>query len=96
MDRAASGNPLILSPIACLILFVPSLRGTRPQSFRRRYAVAVFVLPLAALALYAIYEAGVPPEDNIRVDLLLIYPVLAIDFLSWPALLVGYLINRGA
>jgi hypothetical protein len=47
-------------------------------------------------SLYAIYEAGIPPEDNIRVDLLLIYPVLAIDFLFWPVLLVRYLINCGA
>ncbi|MGH3147500.1 MAG: hypothetical protein ACRDTR_17015 [Rubrobacter sp.] len=56
--------------------------------------MAVFVLPLAALLLYAIYEAGVPPEDNIRIDLLLIYPVLAVDFLFWIALLVRYLIYR--
>jgi hypothetical protein len=36
------------------------------------------------------------PEDNIRIDLLLIHPVLAIDFLFWPALLVRYLITCGA
>jgi|ERR671911_1562436 NADH:ubiquinone oxidoreductase subunit 3 (subunit A) len=85
---------IIVSPIACLILFVLSLGRSRPQPFRQRCAIAVFVLPLAALALYAIYEAGVPPEDNIRIDLLLIYPVLAIDFLFWPALLIRYLVNR--
>ena len=85
---------IILSPVVCLILFVLSLRRRRPPSFRQRYAVAVFVLPLIALALYVIYEAGIPPEMNIRIDLLLIYPVLAIDFLFWPALLVRYLIQR--
>jgi hypothetical protein len=85
---------LILSPIGCLILFVLSLGGTRSPTFRRRCAVAVFVLPLVVLAFYAIYEAGVPPEINIRVDLLLIYPVLAFDFLFWPALLVRYFIDR--
>jgi hypothetical protein len=87
---------IILSPVACLVLFVLSLRTTRPASFRQRCAVAVFVLPLVALALYAVYESGIPPEVNIRVDLLLIYPVLAIDFLFWPALLARYLIYRRA
>lgn len=85
---------IILSPVACLILFVLSLGRNRPQSFRQKCAVAVFVLPIVALVLYAIYEAGVPTEDNIRIDLLLIYPVLAIDFLFWHALLVRYLVNR--
>ena len=85
---------VILSPIASLILFVLSLRRTMPPAFRQRCAVAVFVVPLIALSLYAIYEAGIPPEMNIRIDLLLIYPVLAIDFLFWPALLVRYLIQR--
>jgi hypothetical protein len=81
---------IILSPVACLILFVLSLGRTRPPSFRQRCAVAVF------LALYAFYESGIPPEVNIRIDLLLIYPALAIDSLFWPALLVRYLIYRRA
>lgn len=85
---------IIVSPVACLVLFVLSLNRTRPQPFGQRCAVAVFVLPLVALVLYAIYEAGVPPEDNIRVDLLLIYPAIVIDFLFWFALLVRYLIQR--
>jgi hypothetical protein len=72
---------IILSPVACLILFLLSLGRTRPPSLRQRCAVAVFALPFVSLALYALYESGIPPEVNIRVDLLLIYPVLAIDFL---------------
>jgi hypothetical protein len=56
--------------------------------------VTTFVPPLAALALYAFYESGIPPEMNIRIDLLLIYPALALDFLFWPALLVRFLILR--
>jgi hypothetical protein len=87
---------IILSPVACLILFVLSLGRTRPPSFRQRCAVAVFLLPLVSLALYAFYESGIPPEVNIRIDLLLIYPALAIDSLFWPALLVRYLIYRRA
>jgi hypothetical protein len=87
---------IILSPVACLILFVLSIRTTRPTSFRQRCAVAVFVLPLVVLALYVPYELGIPPEVNIRIDLLLIYPVLVIDFLFWPALLARSLIQRRA
>ena len=87
---------ILLSPVACLILFVISLRRTGSPTLRRRCAVATFALPLVALSLYALYESGIPPEMNIRIDLLLIYPALALDFLFWPALLVGYLIHRRA
>ena len=58
--------------------------------------VSAFVLPPVALALYALYESGIPSEINIRVDLLLIYPALTLDFLFWPALLVRYLVFRRA
>jgi hypothetical protein len=85
---------IILSPVACLILFVISLRRTGSPSSRQRCAVATFILPLVALALYAFYESGIPPEMNIRIDLLLIYPAIALDFLFWPALLVRFLIRR--
>jgi hypothetical protein len=87
---------LILSPVAGLILFMISLRRIGSPSSRQRCAVATFVLPLVALALYAFYESGIPPETNIRIDLLLIYPAIALDFLFWPALLVRFLIYRRA
>ena len=87
---------IILSPAAGLILFMISLRRTVSPLLRQRCAVAAFVLPLVALVLYAFYESGIPPEMNIRIDLLLIYPVIALDFLFWPALLIRYLIYRRA
>src|SRR5215203_6430310 len=87
---------IILSPVACLILFVISLRRTVSPSSRRMCAVTTFVLPLVALAMYAFYESGIPSEMNIRIDLLLIYPAIVLDFLFWPALLVRYLIYRRA
>jgi hypothetical protein len=65
-------------------------------SSSRKCAVTTFVLPLVALALYAFYESGIPSEMNIRIDLLLIYPAIVLDFLFWPALLVRYLICRRA
>lgn len=87
---------ILLSPVACLVLFLISLRRTLSPSLRQRCAVSAFVLPPVALALYALYESGIPSEMNIRIDLLLIYPALALDFLFWPALLVRYLIFRRA
>jgi len=87
---------ILLSPVACLVLFLISLRQALSPSLRRRCAVATFVLPSVALALYALYESGIPSEMNIRIDLLLIYPALALDFLFWPALLVRYLVFRRA
>jgi hypothetical protein len=85
---------IILSPVVCLILSVLSLRRTGSPSLRQRCAGTTFVLPLVVLALYAFYESGMPPEMNIRIDLLLIYPAIALDFLFWPALLVRFLILR--
>ena len=87
---------ILLSPVACLVLFAISLRRTASPSLRQRCTVAVLVLPLVALALYVFYESEIPPEMNIRIDLLLIYPALVLDFLFWPTLLVRYLIYRRA
>ena len=87
---------ILLSPVACLVFFLISLRRTLSPSLRQRCAVSTFVLPPVALALYTLYESGIPSEMNIRIDLLLIYPALALDFLFWPALLVRYLVFRRA
>ena len=85
---------ILSSPVACLVLFAISLRRTASPSRGQRCTVAV--LPLVALALYAFYESVIPPEMNIRIDLLLNYPALVLDFLFWPALLVRYVIYRRA
>ena len=87
---------ILLSPVACLVLFAISLRRTASPSWGQRCSAAVLVLPLVALALYVFYESGIPPEMNIRIDLLLIYPALTLDFLFWLALLVRYLVFRRA
>ena len=39
-------------------------------------------LPLALLVLYVLYEFQVPPEANIRIDLLVLYPLLTLAFLG--------------
>lgn len=81
-------------PVACLLLFALSLRRSTPPLVRRRLRLAVFLVPLAALGLYAFYETGISTYTNIRVDLLLIYPALLLAFLFWPALLVVALLRR--
>jgi len=40
-------------------------------------------LPLPALALYAVYEATMPSRMDIRLDLVLIWPLLATILLGW-------------
>jgi hypothetical protein len=85
---------IVLSPVACLALFVLSLVRRFPDVLRRRFAVAVAPIPLLALLLYLYYESGISVYTNIRVDLLLVYPALLLAFLFWPALIVRYLFER--
>ncbi len=57
---------------------------------RERHNRWTLWLPAAALALYLVYEIAMPAHWNIRLDLLLIFPLLLIVVLAWlvlPALL---------
>lgn len=85
---------ILAAPVACLVLFALSLPRSVPEGGRRRLRLAVGLLPLAALGLYAFYESGVSVYTNIRVDLLLVYPALLVTLLSWPALIVATLFRR--
>ena len=88
---------ILAAPVACVAcdaLFALSLPRSAPEGRRRRLRLAVGLLPLAALGLYAFYESGVSAHTNIRVDLLLIYPALFVALLSWPALIVAALLGR--
>lgn len=85
---------ILAVPILCLALFALSLPRSVPEVRKGRLQLTVGLLPLAALGLYAFYESGISAETNIRVDLLLIYPALVLAFVSWPALIVAYLIGR--
>lgn len=40
-------------------------------------------LPVVAVALYAAYEAVMPANFNIRVDLFLVWPLLLLVLLGW-------------
>lgn len=85
---------ILASPLLCFALLALSLRRSVPEERRQRLRLAVGLLPLVALGLYAFYETGVSAETNIRVDLLLIYPALLLTVLAWPALLVSALLLR--
>jgi hypothetical protein len=85
---------ILAAPVVCVALFAFSLPRSVPEGRRRRLRLAVGLLPLAALGLYAFYESGVSVYTNIRVDLLLIYPALFVTLLSWPALVIAALLRR--
>ena len=85
---------ILAAPVVCVALFAFSLPRSVPEGRRRRLRLAVGILPLAALGLYALYESGVSVYTNIRVDLLLIYPALFVTLLSWPALVIAALLRR--
>lgn len=40
-------------------------------------------LPAAALLLYAVYENAMPARMDIRLDLVLVWPLLAVALLGW-------------
>ncbi len=61
-----------------------------PWRLRERRNRWTLWLPAAALALYLAYETTMPARWDIRLDLLLIFPLLLIVVLAWlvlPALL---------
>jgi hypothetical protein len=51
-----------------------------PWRFDSRAARLFVHLPLLLPAMYAVYEWRMPPEMNIRVDLLIFLPLFAADF----------------
>jgi len=59
------------------------------RSGRNRWTLA---LPVLALLVYLIYEFTMPPNWDIRIDLLLIWPVLLLTLLA--GLLRGIMIRR--
>ncbi len=64
-----------------------------PWRLRERRNRWTLWLPPAALALYLVYEITMPARWNIRLDLVLILPLLLIVWLAWLVRLV--LLRRG-
>ncbi len=85
---------ILAAPVVCVALFALSLPRSVPEGRRRRLRLAVGLLPLAALGLYALYESGISAYASIRVDLPPVYPALCVALLSWPAPIVAALLRR--
>ncbi len=64
-----------------------------PWPIRRRRNRWTLWLPVATLALYAVYEVFMPARMDIRLDLFLIWPLLAVVLASW---LVRIILKRRA
>lgn len=54
-----------------------------PWPLRDRRNRWTLVLPWLAVGLYIGYEAAMPTRMNIRLDLLMIWPLIGVAFLAW-------------
>ena len=87
IDIQEPGLNLILN--GCLYgLAVLAALSVVPWRLRERRNRWTLWLPAAALALYLIYEISMPALWNIRLDLVLILPLLLIVGLAWLVRLV--------
>ena len=69
---------------ACLLgLALLALLSLIPWPIRGRRNRWTLWLPVAVLALYAVYEAYMPARMNIRLDLVLILPLLGLAVGAW-------------
>ena len=69
---------VLLAPLACVMLHVlrrsPALSGLG----RQRLRLALWLVLLLVLPVYAFYESGISVYSNIRVDLLLLWPAIGL------------------
>ena len=54
-----------------------------PRKFESREEKVLLHLPLVAIPLFLIYEIAMPPEMNIRVDLLYLLPLFGVSILVY-------------
>lgn len=85
-----------LLPLAGMVCLLLSLRRTVAETTRRRLAHASVALPLVALAAYLAYERLLSPAYNIRIDLLLMVPLLALGLAASLAGTLRLARRRGA
>ena len=93
IDVQESGLNLILN--ACLFGLVAfallSIVPWRLRDGRNRWTLW---LPLAALIIYAVYETSMPARWDIRLDLVLIAPLLFVVLIAWLVRLVLLRLRR--
>jgi hypothetical protein len=63
-----------------VLVMLLSLVPWRLKEGRNRWSL---YLPVAAIAIYVIYEAAMPPNWDIRIDLLLLAPMGLVIILAW-------------
>lgn len=84
---------ILACPFLSLACFLRLRAPSGAPSRRRMYQAAILLLPLLSLATYGYYESGISLYSNIRTDVLLLWPALALSFALWPALGIMHLLS---
>jgi hypothetical protein len=69
---------ILVAPAACIWLHIRSRSSKLTDDQKGRARIALALTVPAAMADYAFYESGISIHSNIRVDLLVIWPALAL------------------
>ena len=69
---------ILLAPIACVMLHMLLRSSAVSAPLKYRLRLALWLVLLLVLPVYAFYESGISIYSNIRVDLLLLWPAIAL------------------
>jgi hypothetical protein len=69
---------VLLAPLACVILHMLLRSSAVSAPLKYRLRLALWLVLLLVLPVYAFYESGISIYSNIRVDLLLLWPAIAL------------------
>lgn len=86
--QAAAFFAIVLSPVFSLICLMRLRLTELSRAGRRMLTAAILVIPVLALGIYGYYESGISIYSNIRIDVLVLWPALALAFAFW--LVLGY------
>tara|TARA_B110000305_G_C19314048_1_gene575451 strand:+ start:725 stop:1081 length:357 start_codon:yes stop_codon:yes gene_type:complete len=78
-----SSTVICIDIIACLMLTVSAISFCYPWKPDQPFAATLVHLPLLFVLLWIAYEAFMPDEMNIRVDLFYIVPLLFVLLVTW-------------
>jgi hypothetical protein len=73
---------IIISPGVFVTFFVLSSDKYYSLAKRRKLRIYAIISPFLTFVVYLLYEWVMPIEMNIRVDMIIILPLLGINFLS--------------
>jgi hypothetical protein len=69
---------IVLAPIVCVILHIRLRSTAASERVRTRLRLALWLALFLVPGVYAFYESGISVHTNIRVDLLLLWPAIAL------------------